>query len=138
MNTRLTASAVLLVAVSAGAQNAPTGRCKMTYVADHGLRTDKLPSGQFNAFTGGNVVARCPAQGLVLRSDSLESYGDEGRIVFIGHVDYREPRLKLKSEVLTYFQRDERLLALKGKYDPHNFFSVNQNVKPGSRRQSDQ
>lgn len=104
---------VLAIGSVAGAQNpsAPTGRCKMTYVAEHGLRTDKLPSGQFNAYTGGNVVARCPAQSLVLRSDSLESYGDEGRIVFIGHVDYREPRLKLKSDFLTYFQRDERVLA---------------------------
>lgn len=97
----------------AGAQNAPapTGRCRMTYVAEHGLRTDKLPSGQFNAYTGGHVVARCPAQNLVLRSDSLESYGDDGRIVFIGHVDYNEPRLKLKSNYLTYFQKDERILA---------------------------
>jgi lipopolysaccharide export system protein LptA len=103
----------LVVARLASAQNAPapSGRCHMTYTAEHGLQTDKLPSGQFNAFTGGNVVARCPAQGLVLRSDSLESYGDEGRIVFIGHVDYREPRLKLKSDYLTYFQRDERILA---------------------------
>jgi hypothetical protein len=29
-----------------------------------------------------------------------------------------------------------RLVALKGKYDPQNFFSVNQNVKPGDRRLS--
>jgi lipopolysaccharide export system protein LptA len=57
------------------------------------------------------VIARCPAQGIVLRSDSLEHYGDEGRLFFIGHVDYSEPRLKLKSDQLTYFQRDERLLA---------------------------
>jgi hypothetical protein len=75
------------------------------------LNSYKLPSGQRNNFLGGNVVARCPAQGLVLRSDSLEAYGDDGRIIFIGHVDYREPRLKLRSEYLTYFQRDERLLA---------------------------
>ena len=104
---------LLLVAHSAIAQNAPapSGRCRMTYTAEHGLQYNKLPSGQFNVFTGGNVVARCPAQGLVMRSDSLESYGDEGRIVFIGHVDYREPRLKLKSDFLTYFQRDERILA---------------------------
>jgi lipopolysaccharide export system protein LptA len=95
------------------AQNssAPAGRCHMTYTAKHGLSTDKLPSGQINAYTGGDVVARCPAQGLVLRSDSLESYGDDGRVVFIGHVDYREPRLKLKSDYLTYFQKDERVLA---------------------------
>jgi hypothetical protein len=31
--------------------------------------------------------------------------------VFIGHVDYSEPRLKLNSDQLTYYQRDERVLA---------------------------
>ena len=48
---------------------------------------------------------------MVLRSDSLEQYGDEGRFFFVGHVDYKEPRLSLKSDFLTYFQREERLLA---------------------------
>ena len=47
----------------------------------------------------------------MLRSDSLEYYGDEGRAYFIGNVDYTEPRLTLKSEFLTYFQREERILA---------------------------
>ncbi|HET9011835.1 MAG TPA: hypothetical protein VFN38_08465, partial [Gemmatimonadaceae bacterium] len=67
---------------------APSGRCRLQLTADHALNSFKLPSGQLNVFTGGNVVIRCPAQGLVLRSDSLESYGDEGRILFIGHADY--------------------------------------------------
>jgi len=49
---------------------------------------------------------------MVLVSDSLEVYGDEARYYFVGHVDYTEPRLKLKSAYLTYFQRDERLLAV--------------------------
>lgn len=113
MMPRRLASLLFLAAPMAGAQNAPapTGRCRLIYVADHGLVTNKLPSGQFNAFTGGNVIARCPAQNLVMRSDSLESYGDEGRILFIGHVDYKEPRLALKSDFLTYFTRDERILA---------------------------
>src|SRR5690348_7735306 len=99
------------VVASAQKPSAPSGRCQMVYTAKHGLRTDKQPSGQINAYTGGNVDARCPAQGQVLRSDSLESYGDDGRVVFIGHVDYRDPRLKLKSDYLTYFQREERILA---------------------------
>ena len=41
-----------------------------------------------------------------------EAYGDEVRLYFVGHVDYVEPRLSLKSDFLTYFQRDERLLAI--------------------------
>lgn len=107
----LVASLLACSQVALAQGGAPTGRCQLQFSADHPLNSYKLPSGQRNNFLGGNVVARCPAQGLVLRSDSLEAYGDDGRIVFIGHVDYREPRLKLRSDYLTYFQREERILA---------------------------
>jgi len=92
---------------------APSGRCQFIFdaVPSAHLNTVKLPSGQYNSYIGGGVVARCPAQRLVLKSDSLEAYGDEGRYFFIGRVDYTEPRLTLKSDFLTYFQREERLLA---------------------------
>lgn len=71
----------------------------------------KLSSGQYNSFMGGGVVARCPAKSITLRADSLESYGDEGRIFFLGHVHYDEPRLALTSTYLTYYQVDERIIA---------------------------
>ncbi|HEX7980177.1 MAG TPA: hypothetical protein VF461_16325 [Gemmatimonadaceae bacterium] len=92
---------------------APSGRCQFVLDPNPNLHTNlvKLPSGQYNSFFGGGVVARCPAQNLVLKSDSLEAYGDEARYFFIGHVDYSEPRLTLRSDFLTYFQREERLLA---------------------------
>ena len=112
---RIACVLLTLTTASAGAQGpgAPAGRCVFQF---DGLPTTriagtKLPSGQYNNFIGGGVVARCPAQSLVLRSDSLEAYGDEGRFYFVGHVSYREPRLTLKSDYLTYFQRDERLVA---------------------------
>jgi len=113
LRTVLVFAALFVCAESALAQGAPapTGRCQLQFRADHPLNSYLLASGQRNNFLGGNVVATCARQGLTLRADSLESYGDEGRIVFIGHVDYREPRLKLKSDYLTYFQRDERILA---------------------------
>src|SRR5439155_329794 len=41
----------------------------------------------------------------------LESYGDEGRIYFLGRVRYDEPRLSLTSNFLTYYQKDERVVA---------------------------
>jgi hypothetical protein len=91
---------------------APKGRCALDFTWDRTGTSIKLPSGQYNTYVGGNVVARCPAQNLVLKSDSLETYGDEGRFFFIGHVDYYDPnQLRLKSDYLTYFQREERLLA---------------------------
>lgn len=104
-----------LIALAQGAlaqaAGAPSGRCQLQFRADHPLNSYKLPSGQRNNFLGGDVVATCEKQGQRLRADSVESYGDDGRLVFIGHVDYREPRLKLKSDFLTYFQREERVLA---------------------------
>ena len=92
----------------------PKGHCQFQFDNSPAttFATVQLPSKQYNSFLGKGVVARCPTQGIVLRSDSLEVYGDEGRFYFIGHVDYKEPRLKLKSEFLTYFQRDEHILAI--------------------------
>ena len=108
--------ATVCAAGSGGAQNAapPSGRCVFRFDNTPTTRIsgNKLPSGQYNSFIGGGVIARCPAQKIVLRSDSLEAYGDEGRLYFVGNVDYVEPRLTLKSAFLTYFQRDERLLAV--------------------------
>ena len=97
-------------------QAAPSGRCRFVLdnnanPASHSFLV-KLPSGQYNTYVGGGVLARCPEQRIVLRSDSLEAYGDEDRYFFIGHVDYAEPRLTLRSDSLTYFRREERLLAL--------------------------
>ena len=91
----------------------PSGRCRfiMENVPGSQLSMVKLASGQYNTYIGGGVIARCPEQRLVLRSDSLEAYGDEDRYYFVGHVDYTEPRLTLKSDFLTYFQPEERLLA---------------------------
>jgi lipopolysaccharide export system protein LptA len=109
----LASLALVLVAAPAGAQvgPAPSGRCALDLSFDRAGTTILLPSGQRNYYVGGNVVARCPAQRLVLKSDSLEYYGDEARAYFIGNVDYTEPRLNLKSDYLTYFQREERILA---------------------------
>jgi OstA-like protein. len=112
----ITVLAALCAAAAAGAQGAapPSGRCVFRFDNTPTTRVagNKLPSGQYNSFIGGGVIARCPAQNIVLRSDSLEAYGDEGRLYFVGNVDYVEPRLTLKSSFLTYFQRDERLLAV--------------------------
>ena len=101
-----------LCARSAAAQAAaPPGKCALDVKFER-INSLQLPSGQRNSYLGGPIVATCASQRIVLRSDSLEQYGDEGRFYFIGHVDYREPRLQLKSDFLTYFQRDERLLAV--------------------------
>ena len=113
MRRLVVALALLFAAAPLGAQigPAPSGRCALELTFDRLPSMIRLPSGQRNIIAAGNVIARCPAQRVVLRSDSLEYYGDEGRAFFIGNVDYTEPRLTLKSDFLTYFQREERIHA---------------------------
>ena len=57
------------------------------------------------------IVLRCPDRGIRITADSLESYEGEGRVFLIGNVHYTEPRLSVDSDFLTYYQRDERVVA---------------------------
>jgi lipopolysaccharide export system protein LptA len=101
--------AVLLsVACATAATAQETARCT---IEGNTQTVVTLPSGQRNSFMGGGVLVRCPSKELTLRADSLESYGDEGRVFMLGHVRYNEPRLALTSDFLTYYQRDERIVA---------------------------
>lgn len=95
---------------------APSGQCQLQYSARDTLSPPRVsfvkqPSGQFNTFLGGGVVARCPAQHMTLISDSAENYGDQKLLHLIGHVHYTEPRLTLDSDLANYFQSDEHLEA---------------------------
>ncbi len=57
------------------------------------------------------MIAKCAAKKLTVSSDSIQYYGDEGRTVLIGHANYKDPRILLKSDFLTYYEVDERILA---------------------------
>jgi hypothetical protein len=71
----------------------------------------RLPSGNFNTFLGAGVYMICRRDGLTLRADSAEVYGDQGRVYLVGNVRYEEPRMRLRSDFLNYFQVDERVVA---------------------------
>ncbi|MBA3891636.1 MAG: hypothetical protein H0X64_14010, partial [Gemmatimonadaceae bacterium] len=101
--------AVLLGAVQAGAQEAS---CTLVEKRSNTITRYRLPSGEANIFVGGGgVTMRCPSRGITLVADSIEQYGDERRIFLLGRVSYREPRLALASNYLTYFLADERIVA---------------------------
>ena len=85
-------------------------RCILTPSLKTRLTRIKTPSGQDNTFMAGGVRIACPTKDLRLDADSLESYGDDGRIYLVGNVHYDEPRLSLTSDFLTYYQRDERIV----------------------------
>lgn len=100
---------MLLWAVSAGSQERE--RCNFPNYPGTRQVTNRTQSGQYNTFAGGGIRGGCPGKQITLRADSLELYGDEGRIYLVRNVDYNEPRLALTSDFLTYFQRDERFVA---------------------------
>jgi hypothetical protein len=99
-----------------GAQGAPGGggTCELQYFArtpgaEPRVNAIRQASGAFNYFIGGGVVARCPAQSMVLESDSAEYYGDSRTLFLIGSVHYTEPRATLDAARLTYFMPEERI-----------------------------
>ena len=114
MNT-LARSALLCLALPIRAEAQRRDRCDLI-PQQRGARSTSftsvsLPSGERNTFIGGGVYVRCPGKEVTLISDSLESYGDEGRLYLLGNVKYDEPRFKLTSDFLTYYQQTERMLA---------------------------
>lgn len=98
----------VLVLAPAAAPAQQTQRC--VWSADR-QRIVEIAPGLRNTYFGGNVVMRCPEKEIRVQSDSVESYEAEGRAYLIGSVRYREPRLSVDSDYMTYFQREERVVA---------------------------
>jgi lipopolysaccharide export system protein LptA len=109
---------------SAARRRAPSRRASSDPQSRCGtLAFDPVPGNRFQSFsggpgmptiayTGGGVLARCVSIGSTLRADSAEYYQDQGLLYLIGNVVYEEaPRVRLTAQRMTYFQREERLLA---------------------------
>jgi lipopolysaccharide export system protein LptA len=86
-------------------------RCNFINTDSTRSTSEQTASGERNLFFGRGIRMRCPKSEITLIADSLEYYGEQGRIYLVGHVHYDEPRLTLTSDFLTYYQRDERLVA---------------------------
>jgi hypothetical protein len=96
----------------AAAQNIPRS-CDLEFPNRAGTRAwlRKDASGNQNSFWGGGIVAHCVGQGNTLTADSAEYYGAQGTLNLIGNVHYTEPRLKVDSRTMTYYQNDDHLHA---------------------------
>lgn len=95
------------------AQEARSGQCLFTFRSRSGspLVMTRTPSGQYNWYLGRRAEGECQAQKITVVADSVEYYGDARLLYLIGNVDYREPRLTLRSQRLTYWLNDEHLRA---------------------------
>ncbi len=109
--------ALAVLARVAGAQQPPApvvgGRCQLDFENKPATHTNNIqqPSGAYNSFIGGGVVAHCAAQGMTIVADSAEYFGDVRMLHLVGHVHYAEPRVTLDSKILTYWMGEERLRA---------------------------
>ena len=101
-------------AASMAHAQAPVRECQLQYETTTGnTRTNaqKTPSGQYNFFQGGGVTYHCAGQDNTLQADSAEYYGDQKVLYLIGSVHYTEPRVKVDSDRMTYYQIEDRIRA---------------------------
>lgn len=106
--------AVLTLSATARAQTPVARECILQYeTATGNTRTNvvKTATGQYNFFQGGGVTYHCEGQGNTLLADSAEYYGDQKVLYMIGTVHYTEPRAKVDSDRMTYYQIEDRLRA---------------------------
>ncbi|HJR67842.1 MAG TPA: hypothetical protein VJ802_15535 [Gemmatimonadaceae bacterium] len=98
---------------SLAAQEARSDQCLFVFRSRAGspLNMVRQPSGLFNWYLGRRAEGECQAQRITVVADSVEYYGDARLLYLIGNVDYREPRLTLRSRRLTYWLNDEHLRA---------------------------
>ena len=106
-------AAVLAAVQSLAAQEARSDQCLFVFRSRAGspLNMVRQPSGLFNWYLGRRAEGECRAQQITVVADSVEYYGDARLLYLIGNVDYREPRLTLRSRRLTYWLNDEHLRA---------------------------
>jgi lipopolysaccharide export system protein LptA len=64
-----------------------------------------------NTFVGGGVVAKCVGQDVTLYADSAELYDTIKLYYLFGNVRYREARVNIDADRVTYFLSEERILA---------------------------
>jgi hypothetical protein len=85
--------------------------------AESGPRTTRMRSvvidsaGTRNTFVGGAVDATCEGQGNRLLADSAEHFAERGLLILYHNVRYTEPRVRISSDRMVYYTREERLVA---------------------------
>ena len=115
---RLLAALVMITCAPAmvEAQQAAGGRCNIELKAGSDSTrlntTSPTADGPRNVFVGGRVVARCLNQDVSLVADSAEWYQQAQVLYLLGNVRYTEPRVRVSSDQMNYFQVDERLIAI--------------------------
>lgn len=86
-------------------------RCLMDVDGDRSQFIKDPISQKYTSYFGGGVVGRCRTQDITITADSAEFYDQNQLYYLLGNVKYREKRVDLDADKLTYFRGEERLLA---------------------------
>lgn len=89
----------------------PAERCLLEIEGDRSQFIKDPISQKYTSYFGGGFVGRCPKQGITITADSAEFYDQNQLYFLLGNVKYREKRVNLDADKLTYFRAEERLLA---------------------------
>jgi hypothetical protein len=111
----LAAAGALLLAGVGNAQQPAGARCQLELrnTATTRFFTQRVPnSDAVNSYIGGGIIAFCTGQEVTLKADSAEYYSGQQTLYLIGRVSYVEPRVRVNAQRMTYFQSEERLLAV--------------------------
>ncbi len=94
-------------------ETAPGQRCILDVVGREGSRAQLVKNqttGKYVTYIGGGINGRCRRQDITITADSAETYEDNRIYYLIGTVKYREKRINLDADRVSYFGADERLL----------------------------
>ncbi len=107
------AGLVLTATTSPARAQVPGGRCSLSFFGTGQTKTNlmQVQGGWYHTFISRGFRAVCDGQDVTLEADSAESYEESKLFILIGNVRYREPRARVTSQRLTYYLREERLLA---------------------------
>ncbi len=102
------------VAAVPAAEVPPSDRCIMDFTNRDGtgaiLHRDPA-TGKYYSFIGGGIHGKCRNQDITITGDSAESYEAQNLYILIGNVHYREPRMSVDAQRMTYYRAEERLVA---------------------------
>lgn len=89
----------------------PAERCLLEIDGDRSQFIKDPISQKYTSYFGGGFIGRCSGQGITITADSAEFYDQNQLYFLLGNVKYREKRVHLDADKLTYFRAEERLLA---------------------------
>ncbi|MEO6445262.1 MAG: LptA/OstA family protein [Gemmatimonadaceae bacterium] len=89
----------------------PAERCILDVDGDRSQFIKDPISGRYTSYMGGGVIGRCRAQDMTIIADSAEFYDQNQLYFLIGNVKYREKRVSMDADRVTYFRAEEKLLA---------------------------